>query len=63
VLPDGRLASGSCDKTIRLLDVTAGTEIARLEFDAPVTALAAVAPNRLVAGDSMGHLHWLEVVD
>lgn len=62
-LGNGRLASGSSDKTIRLWDVANGAEVARLELDAPVTALVAVAPNRLVAGDERGLLHWLEIVD
>ena len=62
-LPDGRLASGSDDNTIRLWNVATGAEIARLEFDAPVGALAALGPNRLVAGDSSGRLHWLDVLD
>ena len=63
LLADGRLASGSKDNTIRLWDAATGAETARLELDAPVTALVAVAPNRLVAGDARGLLHWLEVVD
>jgi WD40 repeat protein len=63
LLRDGRLASGSDDKTIRLWNVATGAETARLELDAPVGALAAIAPNRLVAGDSVGRLHWLEVLD
>ena len=61
LLPDGRLASGSDGKTIRLWDVEDGRE-SRLEVDAPVTCLAALSHDRLVAGDGVGRLHWLERV-
>jgi WD40 repeat protein len=66
LLKDGRLASGSQDRTTRLWDLSTQIEIARLEIDAPVTCLIALtaAPGiRLVAGDQIGRLHWLEVVD
>jgi WD40 repeat protein len=84
MLPDGRLASGSYDNTIRLWDVTAGAETARLEghsgwvaalcmlpdaetarleIDAPITSMITLPTGRLVAGDLVGWLHWLEVVD
>jgi WD40 repeat protein len=62
-LPDGRLASCSDDKTIRLWDVTIGCEVARLEVDAPIRCIAALSGTRLVAGDDLGNLHWLEIVN
>jgi WD40 repeat protein len=64
VLPDGRLASGSWDNTIRLWDVAVQQEISRLEVDAPIGCLTALPSDaRLVAGDVLGRLHWLEVID
>ena len=54
---------GLWDNTIRLWDVKTGVETARLETDAPILCLAPPPPGGLVAGDSIGRLHWLEIVD
>ena len=62
VLQNGWLASGSYDNTIRLWDTGSGIEITRLEIDAPVLCLAALSDGSLVAGDQIGNLHWLQIV-
>jgi hypothetical protein len=43
--------------------VKTGTESARLEIDAPVHYLITFSAARCVAGDRLGRMHWLEVVD
>ena len=53
VLPDGRLASGSRDYTIRLWDVKTGAESARLEgHSKSVKALCVLPDGRLASGSS-----------
>jgi hypothetical protein len=56
MLPDGRLASGGYDGTVRLSDPACGAEIARLEVDGAISCLAVLPDGRLVAGDVLGRL-------
>ena len=52
-LPDGRLASGSPDRTIRLWDLNTGAETARLQgHTGPVAALCMLPDGRLASGSS-----------
>ena len=53
LLPDGRLASGSHDTTVRLWDLVHGAETSRLEgHTSDVTALAMLPDGRLASGSS-----------
>ena len=57
----GKLLGEGIDARIPLS--ASGREIVRLEVDAPVLCLTAVANFQFVAGDESGRLHWLEIVD
>jgi hypothetical protein len=46
-----------------LWDVKTGAETARLETDAQIHCVLALSTIHLVAGDGLGRLHWLEVMD
>jgi len=56
VLPDGRLASGGEDNTIRLWEIKTAKEIVRLEVDAGVVCFAALGGCRLAAENALADL-------
>jgi WD40 repeat protein len=60
VLPDGRLASGSRDRTIRLWDLARGAKAARLEESGSVNALCVLPDGRLASGT---HDHTIRLWD
>ena len=61
-LPNSRVASCGRDRTLRLWNMKNQREIASLEFDAWLGGVCVVPDGRLVVGDALGRLHWLEVL-
>ena len=57
LLPDGRLASGAYDNTIRLWDVAAGAETARLEGHSDWVAALCLLPDGRLASGSLDGQH------
>jgi WD40 repeat protein len=54
--------SGSGDRTLRLWDLRTRTEVARLDVDTIITAIARVpGASTIVAGDIGGGMHWIDL--
>jgi WD40 repeat protein len=62
VLPDGRLASGSDGRTLRLWDVARGAEAARLDHSDWVSALCVLPDGRLASGSDDRTIRVWDVV-
>jgi WD40 repeat protein len=64
VTPDGKRAvSASSDKTLKIWDLETGTEIATFTCDVAANCCTIIDAHRIVAGDILGQLHWLELVE
>ena len=63
--PDGRRGlSGSSDRTLRLWDLESGAELAAFHADAGILCCAVAQDrNRIVAGDDLGRIHVLDILD
>jgi hypothetical protein len=63
VLPDGRLTSGSWDATVRVWEVRRGREIVAFSADASIRRLEVLLDSIIVAGDALGAVHFLRLVE
>lgn len=64
VTPDGRAISGSHDRSIRVWDLETGRQTARFDCEGAVRCVAFDPARRcIVAGDSTGAVHLLDLVD
>ena len=64
LFPDGRRAlSVSDDKTLKLWDLETGAEVGGFTCDAPASCCTVIDAGRMVCGDRLGRLHWLQLVE
>lgn len=62
VLDATRMVLAFSDQTLRVWDLESGETIAVFALDASVTAVAVTSNNCIVAGDSLGGVHFLDLV-
>jgi WD40 repeat protein len=60
VLPDGKLASGSWDRTVRVWDTASGACLHKLSHTSDVTSLTVLRYGSLAVGLGDGSVHMWE---